>query len=87
MKTSIIIAALMPLAGCNALGGIPQTALDSMANAGASCVRASGVWGNGVITMANTDKGVIRYGGVKVNPETCAIEITNDTRPAAKPAP
>lgn len=77
MKLIITILALPLLAGCNALGGIPKEAITNLANAGGGCIAVESlVMGKAVMTVASSDKGVIRNGGVIVAPN-CGITITD----------
>lgn len=77
-----IIAA--SLQGCNALGGVPSEAIANTKTAAASCIRANGLWGSGVVTMANADRGSLVDGSITVNPENCGMVIVN--RPKPEPA-
>lgn len=61
-----IAIALLALAGCSALGGIPDTAINALANAGGGCVTAQGMWGSATMLVGSADKGVIRNGEVTV---------------------
>lgn len=65
-KFFLILLATALLAGCNALGGVPDSTLNTLANAGGGCVKVSGVWGSGIIIVGNADKGVIRNGELTV---------------------
>jgi len=80
----ILLAGCLP--GCNALGGIPPEAIANAKNAGASCIRVGGLWGHGVVTTANADKGVLIDGQVTINPDNCGMTITNTDHSAAAAA-
>jgi hypothetical protein len=83
----VLVLAVPFLAGCNALGGVPADAIANARSATASCVRVTGLWGSGVVTTANTDKGVIVDGSVTVNPENCGMVIVNRPKPVAVESP
>lgn len=88
MRTSSLSLLLIPfVASCNALGGVPPEAISNAKNAAASCIRVSGLWGNGVVTTANTDKGVIVDGSITVNPENCGMTIVNRPKPEPPAGP
>lgn len=88
MRTSSLLLLLIPfVASCNALGGVPDSAIDNAKNAAASCIRVNGLWGSGVVTTANTDKGVIVDGSITVNPENCGMTIVNRPRPLPAVSP
>lgn len=81
MKRLLVVTVLAALAGCNALGGVPKEAMENARNAAASCVRVDSlIMGKAVVTTANDTKGAIVNGSITVNPETCAITITNERR-------
>lgn len=77
------------LGGCNALGGIPDNAVNSLANAGGGCIKVNGVWGSGIVMVGSTDKGVIRNGELVVAGDCGGISIKEAARsiPAVKVAP
>lgn len=85
MKILIALLAIATLAGCNALGGIPSDILASTKNAAVSCVRvkSSLVMGDAVFVTANDVKGALQNGSITVNPDSCAMTITNtkDAKP------
>lgn len=55
------------LAGCNALGGIPDSTYKALADAGGGTVYVeSVVLGKGCVTIGSADKGVIRNGRLNV---------------------
>lgn len=88
MKALLIGITLLFLAGCNALGGIPPSTIDSIANAGGGCVKVSGVWGTGIVIVGSADKGVIRNGELTVAGDCGGISIKESkVVPAPKPAP
>lgn len=75
--TTILLA--IALAGCNAMGGVPKEALANAKEAAASCVRVESLtMGKAIVTTANDTKGGLVNGTITVNPETCAITITNN---------
>lgn len=86
MKPILAIALVVGLSACNTLGGVPPEALNAMANAGAGCVRVTGVWGSGTFVTASADKGVIKNGSITVNPDTCALTI-QEAKPVAPVKP
>lgn len=70
------LLALIPLlAGCSALSGIPDSAVNAMANAGGGCVKAQGIWGSAILIIGSADKGVIRNGEVSVSGDCGGITI------------
>lgn len=86
MKTLIFLLAFT-LAGCNALGGIPDSAITGIANAGGGCVAVESlVMGKAVYMVASADKGVIRNGQVSISAACGGITIT-DTKMVPPVAP
>lgn len=78
MKYLLLIGCLV-LPACNPLSSVPPDAIVAVKNAAASCVRVESlVMGKAVITTANDTKGALVNGNVSINPDTCAITITND---------
>lgn len=71
----IYVLAIAFLAGCSALGGIPDNAVSAIANAGGGCVKATGVWGSGIIIVGSADKGVIRNGELTVAGDCGGITV------------
>lgn len=49
------------------------------------CATVMGPWGSGKTVVANLDSGVIRNGGVTVDPN-CVITITTQSNPPKEPA-
>lgn len=84
MKKVLPIVGLL-LAACNPLSSVPVDALTAVKNAAGSCIRVESlVMGKAVITTANDTKGALVNGNVSINPETCAITISNSrVAPAA----
>lgn len=74
MRLALAVVALA-LAGCNALGGIPDATMDAIASAGGGCVKVTGVWGQGIVIVGNVDKGVIRNGEVTVSGDCAGMTI------------
>lgn len=66
MTRIIATLILAGLSGCSALGGIPDSAINALANAGGGCVTAQGMWGSATMLVGSADKGVIRNGEVVV---------------------
>lgn len=85
MKHALIVVTAA-LAGCNALSGVPDSTIGTLANAGGGCVKVQGLWGSGVVIVAGADKGVIRNGSVTVQGDCQGVAIT-ETRPVVTPAP
>lgn len=85
MKRLIVVAIVVLLAGCNSLGGVPDSTVNAIANAGGGCVKVTGVWGTGIVVVANADKGVIRNGSVTVAGDCQGVTIT-ETKAAPVPA-
>lgn len=74
----IAVCATALLAGCNALGGIQPDLVANVKSAGASCVKVESlIMGKAIITSANDTKGALGNGTVTINPDTCAITISN----------
>lgn len=84
MKIIVSLVALL-LAGCSALGGIPDSAVNAIANAGGGCVKAQGLWGSGIIIVGSADKGVIRNGEVTVAGDCGGITIKDAATVRAVP--
>lgn len=89
MKLLIAVLVLSTLAGCNALGGIPEGAVNAIANAGGGCVAVESlVMGKAVMMVASADKGVIRNGEVVISAQCGGITIKDAaTVRAVKPVP
>lgn len=82
----LIVVALPLLAGCNALGGIPESAISAIANAGGGCVAVESlVMGKAIAMVGSVDRGVIRNGRVQVS-AGCGGILIEDTR-TIKPLP
>lgn len=88
IKFIALLAISVSVIGCNALGGIPDSTVNALANAGGGCVRVTGVWGTGVVIVGSADKGVIRNGEVSVAGDCQGITIKDAaTVRAAAPVP
>ena len=85
LAASLVIITAVAAAGCSALGGIPDSAVNAIANAGGGCVKAAGIWGSGVIIIASADKGVIRNGEVTVAGDCGGITIKDAATVRAVP--
>jgi hypothetical protein len=70
-----VLFVLLFMSGCNALGGLPDSTVNAVANAGGGCVKVTGVWGSGIIIIGSADKGVIRNGEVTVAGDCGGITI------------
>lgn len=75
MRIVTLIFCAVLLAGCNALGGINDSTMNSVANAGGGCIKVTGVWGTGIIVVGNADKGVIRNGELTVAGDCGGITV------------
>ncbi len=71
----ILSVLCLTFAGCSALGGLSDSAVNAIANAGGGCVKVAGVWGSGIIIIGSADKGVIRNGEVTVAGDCGGITI------------
>lgn len=85
MKKMLLVVPL--LAGCNALGGLSDRTVDSIANAGGGCVKVTGVWGQGVIIVGSADKGVIRNGELTVAGDCGGVTIRDAAAVRVAPLP
>jgi len=74
MKSSIALLAIL-LSGC---AGIPDSTLNSLANAGGGCAKSTGMWGSLLVMTAGTDKGVIRNGEVVIGNDCSGITIRDE---------
>lgn len=83
----VLFCVLMLLTGCSALGGIPHSAVDAIANAGGGCVKVTGVWGSGIIIVGSADKGVIRNGELTVAGDCGGITIKDAANTRVSPLP
>lgn len=68
----LAILIILALGGC---ATIPDSALNSIANAGGGCAKGTGMWGSLIVMTGSTDKGVIRNGEVTVAGECGGITI------------
>jgi hypothetical protein len=87
MRTFLLLLFIPALISCNALGGIPDTTMNAIANAGGGCVKAQGIWGSGIIIIGNADKGVIRNGELTVAGDCGGISVKESAASKIAPLP
>lgn len=88
MKAILMLVTVLAIAGCNALGGIPENAINGIANAGGGCVAVESlIMGKAVMMIASADKGVIRNGEVAISAGCGGITISNTSRVVPPVAP
>jgi hypothetical protein len=83
--TVIMVCAM--LVGCSGLSMLPDSAISAIANAGGGCVKATGIWGSGIVIIGSADKGVIRNGELTVAGDCGGIMIKESTAPRVAPLP
>lgn len=86
LYATLALALALALSGCGALNGIPDTAINALANAGGGCVTAQGMWGSATMLVGSADKGVIRNGEVTVAGGCGGITIKDAATVRAIPA-